>query len=242
MANYIRCLLLIPQLGCNVFAKYHFSLRPDNISQVKKGDSVSKIRLFGVVAATLICLGLFAARVLTLGNLKYREMNWNLTLAWVPLALSLLFARAISGKWSRSAVVGYLAVWLAFYPNAPYMITDLVFRQHSSVFDYLLIGVYAATGLLLGYTSLQVILKKIGADPWTGSGRLFCLVVLFLSGYALFLGRFLRWNSWDILINPAGLIQSSLERMADGLVFAVLSSCFLIPAFYAFHKVFPEEK
>lgn len=152
---------------------------------------------------------LVAVRVLATGSIFGLFLAWNLVLAAVPLlastALVRLDARRAPG-WSLLAVG---TVWLAFLPNAPYILTDLIHLGHRPPVPYwydlgmLLSG--AGLGLLSGYVSLADV-QSVVARRW--GGRLAWSVsvgVLFLSAFGIFLGRVLRWNSWDVVTAPGAL-------------------------------------
>ncbi len=127
---------------------------------------------------------------------------WNLFLAWVPYLLTLILPK-LPRRW---LAVPLLAVWLVFLPNAPYLITDLL-HVHYRVgvplwYDVMMIFSFAWTGLLLGFISLldvQAFLdEKLGKKPsaaitWT---------VIGLCAFGVYLGRYQRWNTWDLLLEP----------------------------------------
>jgi uncharacterized membrane protein len=138
---------------------------------------------------------------------------WNLFLAVIPAAAAVLLRKA-----SRPfAHVAWFAVWLLFLPNAPYIITDLVhLRPRPPIplwYDVALLISCGGTGLLLGYSSLadvqSVIAKRFGRTlAWiTAAGA------LLLSGFGIYLGRFLRWNSWDALSHPFALLADIAHRV-----------------------------
>lgn len=162
-----------------------------------------------LMAMTLFCALLWMARreVSEVGT--YRFLNWNLFLAIVPwLISSLLLLWDVKNK----VVLSFFVVaWLLFFPNAPYIFTDLVhLRDRHPIpfwYDMILILSYAWTGLMFGIMSLMDI-QKIARKYFSNfQSNLLVFGFLFLSAFGIYLGRFLRWNSWDILSNPLGLLQ-----------------------------------
>ena len=166
-----------------------------------------------VVAAlallTLFTLTMLAARIAYTDTHDHGGLAWNLVLAWIPFALSLLlYARDRAGD-SLRVLVPLGVVWLVFFPNAPYLLTDL--KHVGSVggvpvlYDVLLLSAGAWTGLLLGLTSLflvhAVARRRLGAP---NAGAL-VVGVLALSSFGIYLGRVLRWNSWDLIAHPAAI-------------------------------------
>jgi uncharacterized membrane protein len=135
-------------------------------------------------------------------------------LAWIPYGLS---EAILSKKRKNLFFIGLLFFsWFIFYPNSLYIVTDLIHlgikRDAAPLwFDFIMISVFSWTGILLGFFSLhsfqQWIQKKFGKIQ----GWLLVGVMIFLSSFAIYLGRFLRWNSWDILANPHKLLTDVLE-------------------------------
>lgn len=163
--------------------------------------------MLALAFASAVCVGLVLARVISTGNIRYVFLAWNLCLAWLPLVFALLahetFQQQSARNWRFAAPAG---LWLLFFPNAPYIFTDLIhlsaqFRAHFWV-DLLLILSCALTGLVLGFVSLflmQGVVRRLlgGVASWV-----FVAGVAGLSGFGVWLGRFLRFNSWDVLFRP----------------------------------------
>lgn len=143
---------------------------------------------------------------------------WNLALAWVPYLAALWAERLQRLRAARWRVVAWLLVWLAFLPNAPYIITDFVhFRHRPPVplwLDLTLLFASACTGLLLGLLSLHEahrVLRQWMSAVWSHV----CMVAsIGLAGFGIWLGRFQRWNSWDIVARPADLLQDIAETFS----------------------------
>jgi uncharacterized membrane protein len=167
--------------------------------------------LFAVLL--LWCGALLAVRVLRAHNLSYVFLVWNLFLAVIPAVAAVLLRKA-----SRPfAQVAWFAVWLLFLPNAPYVITDLVhLRARPPVplwYDVALLISCGGTGLLLGYSSLAEVQSVIAARFGRALSWIIAAAALLLSGFGIYLGRFLRWNSWDALSHPAALLADIAHRV-----------------------------
>jgi len=150
------------------------------------------------------------------GSDFYRFLVWNLFLAWVPLVLALA-AYASASRRATAATVAFGVLWLLFFPNAPYLLTDFIHLRESPAaplwYDALMLASFAWTGLILGYASLylmQMIWERaVGTLSWVG-----VVAVLALSSFGVYVGRFLRFNSWDALLRPvrlARVIHTNLE-------------------------------
>jgi uncharacterized membrane protein len=172
----------------------------------------------------LLMLALSSALSVTLSILRiwysgtryYIFLNWNLMLAWVPLALAFMLWRLDrkSGHRPRLLMLVVFCSWFLFFPNSPYLVSDLMHitsRNNVPVwYDTLMIFSFAWNGLILGFVSLWIVQQL--AARWFGAAFswLFAAVVLTATGFGIYLGRFQRWNSWDVLVDPLGMAKQVL--------------------------------
>jgi len=189
----------------------------------------------GVTFASGVSVALVFARIAWTGKLQYAFLVWNLFLAWMPLLFALLACdkyRTLSGKhWH---FLGLTVAWLVFLPNAPYIFTDLIHLQsryyaHFWV-DLVLILSCALTGLILSFLSLylmQTIVRRVFGNL---ASWLFVAAAAGLSSFGIYLGRFLRFNSWDVLFQPVKLYRGIGNWAADPLA---SSTTFVFPALFA---------
>jgi uncharacterized membrane protein len=196
--------------------------------------------------ATLICLALLAVRVLYSENRMYLFLAWNLFLAWLPLLCSLLAYNAFKrrNRLSWLVVAGCALAWLLFFPNAPYLLTDILHlepRPDAPLwFDLVLVIAFAWTGLFLGLVSLFLMQALVRRAAGVLLSWGFALGVLGISGFGIYIGRFWRWNSWDVFASPGGLFADLLDAAqhpllhARSLVFSGLFSLFLVSAYFIF--------
>ncbi len=164
----------------------------------------------GVTSALSIVMVL--VRWLYIGRLEFMFVLWNLFLAWIPLFCA-LFARNARG---RLALVTLTATWLLFLPNAPYVLTDLIHYRVRDVpywYDILLLVSFAWTGTFAGFLSLFLMQLRVRERWGEAMGWLFATVALMLSSFGIYLGRFLRFNSWDIITNPIDLFFGIWTRV-----------------------------
>jgi uncharacterized membrane protein len=172
-------------------------------------------------ASSAFALAILAVRVAYTGSMDYRNLAWNVTLAWIPMVFSVV-AYDRSGRGSRTAALAIPALlWLLFLPNAPYLVTDYsLLREHDGApvwFDVLLLTAFAWSGLLLGFVSLylmQSVFRRLFG--WL-TAWLLTLTAIGLASFGVFLGRFLRWNSWDVFVEPRALLADIWQRAADPL-------------------------
>jgi uncharacterized membrane protein len=163
--------------------------------------------VLGLVAASLFCVALVLVR--ESGSAKFGGLIWNLFLAWIPFLLAVAVYDGWRRRRSGGSLVALGALWLLFFPNAPYIVTDFVHLEHNPDapywYDAVTVSAFAWTGLLLGFASL--FLMQTVVRQWRGvvSGWIFAGVALALGSLGIYLGRFLRLNSWDALEHPSVL-------------------------------------
>ena len=176
------------------------------------------LTLLALLAASAFCIVLVLYRRHHTGDPFYGFLVWNLVLAWVPLAFALAaYAKARSGGGSLVVVLG--VCWLLFFPNAPYLLTDFIHLHESFTtplwYDALMLAAFAWTGLALGFASLYVMqtIWERATSPalsWVG-----VVGALALASFGVYLGRFLRFNSWDALVRPgriADVVRNELDN------------------------------
>lgn len=146
----------------------------------------------------------------------YGFLLWNLFLAVLPLGISHFYLLTRKTLSSRLYLLMMLLIWLLFFPNAPYIITDLMHlgelnQQMPDWYDPLMLFATATCGLWAGFVSLQEVEGILEKDfpPWAVALFVFC--VWFLSAIGIYLGRVLRWNSWDFFRQPQAVMQDVLE-------------------------------
>ena len=160
---------------------------------------------------------LISFRIIYSGTLKYMFMGWNIFLAWIPYILSSYFVQyRKKEKWKQLFL---FVSWLFFFPNALYIVTDLVHLQSQSNmpwwYDVLLVFTSSFIGIFLAFISLrkaEFYLKSIFSKNVITA----CIAgILFLGSFGVYLGRFQRWNSWDVLNNPLALGMDILSKIIN---------------------------
>ncbi len=161
-----------------------------------------------IAVACAFCLAVLADRLELSGRTSFVFLSWNLLLAVLPLVFAWA-AHGLSRTRLKPLALLALAPWLLFLPNAPYILTDLLHLKHRAPvplwYDLLMLLSFALTGLFLGYLSLHHAERTLRAFVGRGWARAGIVAALFLSAFGIYLGRFLRWNSWDVLTDPYAL-------------------------------------
>lgn len=207
------------------------------------------------VYAALALLSLFSvllivARSVYSGEPLYGWLIWNLFLAWIPFGLAIvLYDRHRAGS-SPLRLLVLAALWLLFLPNAPYILTDFKHLGPSHAVplwvDVVVIAAPAWTGMLLGFLSLYLVQSVVRSLAGARVAWVAAVAVLGLASFGIYLGRVLRWNSWDVFTDP--LLLSELDGvLADprALGMTVLLTGFLTSSYlvlYAFMRLEGEER
>ncbi len=177
---------------------------------------------YPLLVSSALAVGLWAFRSEWWTPRIFRFLVWNLFLAWLPYLWSLWalsIHRRQPGRWWLLLLPATL--WLLFFPNAPYLITDLVhLRSYPPVPQWYDIGMlisFAWAGCFLAVVSLYAMHQIVRA--YTGRVWSWLIVVgmMGLGGLGIYMGRFLRWNSWDIFLYPADVIGDITHRLAHPL-------------------------
>jgi len=175
---------------------------------------------YPLLLSSVFAGGLLAVRVYFSREQTYVFLGWNLFLAWLPYVFGGLAAYAHRHRrWWVLLPAGGL--WLLFFPNAPYILTDFLhLAQRGPIplwYDMLLLAAFSWAGIFLALASLSsmhAIVRQHGG--WVG-GWLFALAALVLGSLGIYLGRFLRWNSWDLFSNPAAVLADVGVRLLHPL-------------------------
>ena len=164
-----------------------------------------------------------AARVVAIHSLDLTNLVWNLFLAWIPFVVALaLYDSARSGA-SRQSLLALGGVWLVFLPNAPYIATDVKWigdlESGTHWHDPVLIVAAAGLGLLLGFLSIYLVQSVVAHRVGRLAGWTVAFGALVLSGLGVYLGRYQRWNSWEVLTEPGKIFGGLASGLADPLAY-----------------------
>lgn len=178
------------------------------------------ITLF-LIAMSLFCFGLSMMRFLVTDTKLFLFLNWNVLLAFIPwLISSIIIVRGLTKKIPLAFLV---FSWLIFFPNSPYILTDLFHLQSRSSapiwYDLIVILSFAWTGLVYGFVSLMDIERLFRRRIGARLTNLISVLFLFLGSLGIYLGRYLRWNSWDVVSNPFGLFSDIFDRFFNPSVY-----------------------
>ncbi|HVG23209.1 MAG TPA: DUF1361 domain-containing protein [Thermoanaerobaculia bacterium] len=172
-------------------------------------------RILTFAALLIWCATLVTLRIERTRSASFFFLFWNLFLAAIPFVAAEVFARS---KWHLLRWPAF-TVWLLFLPNAPYIVTDFVhLRARPPIplwYDVLLLISCAGTGLLLGYGSVMLVQRSIARQWSARAGWAVAAFSLVLSAFGIYLGRFVRFNSWEVVTDPMPLFADIVQRLTN---------------------------
>ena len=192
---------------------------------------------YALLLASAVSMLLYVLTIQRMDQVLFTYLPTNLVLAWIPLALAIWLGRILRDQlWSSWRALFVTSLWLIFLPNSFYVITDLIHLKEVYSGDLVATSVaffaFALTGLLLGYTSVYLVHQRL-RERMSGLAALgYVAVVLLVCSLAIYIGRDLRWNSWDVMLSPAGLLFDLSARLIHPseyrTVFAVAGGFFIL--------------
>ena len=169
------------------------------------------LMLGSLAAATCLVGSLVVLRLIATGRASYGFLGWNTCLAWLPIGFAIAWARAAEERRGGLRANAFAAAWLLFLPNAPYLLTDTQhFNQDQAAprwYDSLLFGANALNGLMLGSAALAIGHRTLDRSLGTTRAWAAIVVACLLSGFGVYLGRFVRLNSWNVATDPLRVLR-----------------------------------
>lgn len=195
----------------------------------------SQLQFHIIIMAVLLSFfmtAMYGIRVFYTNDAYYGFLLWNLFLAWLPFLFAIWAYRNYLRGGPTTSILMPAFFWLLFFPNAPYIITDLIhLRSRPGIpvwYDAMMVFGFAFTGFLIGLSSLYLIHRMLQWVFTSWKSWLLILGLMLMSGYGIYIGRVLRWNSGDLFLTPAPLINDvqhtifTPASLAMTLLFSVL--------------------
>jgi uncharacterized membrane protein len=172
-----------------------------------------------LVAASALCLLTLELRIHRTGDDFYNFLVLNLLLAWLPLAFGAAAYVVARRRVTLTSIV-FLVLWLLFFPNAPYVLTDFIHLGRDSGraplwYDALMLSSFAWTALVIGFVSVyfvQVLIQRFFGAVWSW---LVVVLAFLLASFGVYLGRFVRFNSWDALLRPRRVAHVAAKQLEN---------------------------
>jgi len=216
-----------------------------------------EISSFLWVAALSLAGGcaLVAVRFALTDRFFYFFLLWNLVLALVPYGIAVMlfkYSRVVRSRKNTAILAGLSFSWLVFYPNAPYIFTDfihivnrtfvrsgtdLVRKETLLWFDLVLCSAFAFMGHSAGLISIDLVLRSFKGVLRPSLARALVGLAIILAGVGIYIGRFVRFNSWDILLDPIGIASNTIPTLFDGPAVLLCSafSAFILITYVVHH-------
>ena len=207
-----------------------------------------------LAGASVLCIGIWTFRSDYSGSGRYGFLIWNLFLAWIPFLISYFtYTLTLKRRWVYIFIPAAAFLWLIFFPNAPYMLTDLQDLARTNVgaplwYDVIIVVWCSWTGTLLGVISLYLMQDIVIRTFGRVTGWIFVFVISGLSSFGIYIGRFVRLNSWDILQDPAetamnilGLVVDPSRRLAAFTFLYTFFFLFIFLLLYSFSHMLQEQ-
>lgn len=194
-------------------------LKPEVVVMKTIRQFFAQSGLLPILFSTVLAIGLITARIFYSRHITFVFLVWNLFLAWIPY-LAALWAAGIHRRHPRRwwAIFAPGILWLAFFPNAPYIITDFLHLAPRPPvpmwYDVGMLATFAWAGLFLAVFSLWIMQRLVKDYLGAAMSWVFVLFVVGISGLGVYVGRFLRWNSWDLLVQPKTVLFDIATRLA----------------------------
>ena len=189
-----------------------------------KFSPVERRLAFSLLLSSSLSVALFLVRIIGSGTNRYGYMLWNLFLAWLPLICSTLLVWQLKkSSWFSWQNIVLTLVWFGLLPNSFYLITDLVHLQTTGdiniMFDTVMMVSFIFNGLVIGYLSLFQLHNEFLTRLSRRWAHIVIAAILLAVSFAIYLGRALRWNSWDVLYNPAGVLFDISDRFIHPITY-----------------------
>lgn len=173
-----------------------------------------------LIVSNAVSVFLFLIRVLGADSFRFGFLFWNLLLAWVPLLLAMLLAKNLRvRRWLSWQNLSLTLLWLVFLPNSFYIVSDLIHihltGEINILFDVVLFFSCIFNGYVFGFMSLYIVHRELLKRFPAQQAHTVIGFVLLASSFAIYLGRYLRWNTWDILIHPVSVVFDVTDRFID---------------------------
>jgi uncharacterized membrane protein len=187
------------------------------VELLKKYKRLNISLLLATMSFSSLLLSLL--RVYLTGSNLFLFLNWNLFLAFIPWFFTTIIIIKPNLQKKKLVLLVLLFLWTLFFPNALYILTDLFHLRVNSLmpiwFDMILILSFAWTGLLFGFMSLVDIEKLLSKYTNTKIISFISVLLIFVASFGIYIGRYLRWNSWDIIVSPFSLLNDISERIIN---------------------------
>jgi uncharacterized membrane protein len=200
-----------------------------------------------LIASVAFSCFLVLLRILVTGQITFIFLVWNLFLATIPYIISRYCWLYFHLLKNRMMVAVLFIAWLLFIPNSFYILTDLFHLGNTGNaplwYDLLVILSFAWNGLILGLLSVRHMEKVFQCRFGTSHELLFLYPVMWLNAFGVYIGRYLRFNSWDIITSPFRLFVDVIDILIhpmdnkNALAMVITWSVFMTLIYLSIRKI-----
>jgi uncharacterized membrane protein len=200
--------------------------------------------IYSIGGLCTLSVALLLARITSSDSMRYIFLLWNLVLAIIPVFIAAyLVDRVKKFGWIRWQQILLSILFIGFLPNSFYLITDFVHlretNEASLIYDVIMLASFMWSGLVLGYLSVYLIHSQLKKRLSENKALGVVIAIFFAVSFAIYLGRYTRWNTWDLLMQPAGLLFDVSDRfvnpevhsdtyMTTGILFLIITALYLV--------------
>jgi uncharacterized membrane protein len=170
------------------------------------------------MASCFLSFGLIVLRVMISKQLAFIFLIWNLFLAFIPFYIA-TWLYLFKHRFNRLTVLPFIGLWLLFFPNAPYIITDIIHLHPDKSLNYwynlLIVMSCTWNALVMGLLSLNDIQNVISEKFNKWIAWIVIVTSVFLGAFGIYIGRILRWNSWDLFFDTRSLLSDISDRVTN---------------------------
>ncbi len=186
-----------------------------DIIDKRQKSILSSLITFSLVAVLLIILVEFYS-----SDYAFNYFIWNLFLSWIPLLIAFRLVKVLRSKlWSSWEALAYSFIWLIFLPNSFYMISDLIhINEVPGSYTVLFAVAFMAiivSALINGFLSVYLVQAEFNKRVSIRTSETLITTLFVLSSYGIYIGRVLRWNSWDVFFNPTGVLYDLSNQVIN---------------------------
>ncbi len=200
--------------------------------------------IISIICLCLLSVFLLVIRIIASDSTRYIFLLWNLILAAIPVLIAyVLTQRVRQFGWIKWQQIVLTILFLGFLPNSFYLVTDLVHLREtyeaSLIYDVVLLVSFMWSGLVLGYCAVYLVHIELKRRMSENQALGLAMLLLLAVSFAIYLGRYTRWNTWDLLMQPAGLLFDVSDRFINpavhsdtysttGIIFLLLASLYFV--------------
>jgi uncharacterized membrane protein len=178
-------------------------------------DRKGLLRIYRFIS--IVGIVLILGRLFFVSDKAFLFILWNFFLAGLPLIISSVMIQMSARGFSRYSITFAGILWLLFLPNAPYILTDYVHVIHGDP-NYFLLNTFTFSWFAISaFVAAVISLHDVSDLLLMRYKRLQVSMMIFticlLCSLGIYLGRDLRFNTWDVFLNPGAIVSETMDSL-----------------------------